>query len=35
MPQFPSHAPLSPSPWPGLVVIIRPVGLGFLLRLTD
>jgi hypothetical protein len=26
---------LLPSPWPGLVLIIRPVGFGFLLRLTD
>jgi hypothetical protein len=24
-----------PSPWPGVVVIIRSVGPGFLLRLTD
>jgi hypothetical protein len=27
--------PLIPSLWPGVVVIIRPVGPGFLLRLTD
>ena len=27
--------PPIPSPWPGVVVIIRPVGPGFLLRLTD
>ena len=27
--------PLIPSPRPGFVVIIRPVGPGFLLRLTD
>jgi hypothetical protein len=28
-------APLLPSPWPSFVVIIWPVGPGFLLRLTD
>ena len=27
--------PPIPSPWPGVVVIIRPVGPDFLLRLTD
>ena len=31
----PIAVPLIPSPGPGFVVIIRPVGPGFLLRLTD
>jgi hypothetical protein len=31
----PLATPLLPSPWPGVVVIIRPVGPGFLLWLTD
>ena len=36
MPLFrPLAVPPIPSPWPGVVVIIRPVGPGFLLRLTD
>jgi hypothetical protein len=31
----PLAVPLFPSPWPGVVVIIRSVGPSFLLRLTD
>ena len=31
----PIAVPPPPSHWPGLVVMIRPVDLGFLLRLTD
>jgi hypothetical protein len=31
----PLAAPPIPSPWSGFVVIIRSVGPGFLLRLTD
>ena len=31
----PIAVPPIPSPWPGVVVMIRSVGPGFLLRLTD
>lgn len=30
----PDSAPTIPTHWPGIVVIVRPVGPGFVLRLT-
>ena len=35
MPFLPNDRAVPPPFWPGLVVSIRPVGPGFLLRLTD
>ncbi len=30
----PDSAPILPAHWTGIVVIVRPVGPGFVLRLT-